>query len=394
MKDIDPVIFRKQVREWLDDNCPMSMRTPMPESEYPWGGRKAEFPNPDTRVWLERMAEKGWTVPRWPVEYGGAGLTPEQARVLEEEMARIQARPPLFSFGVWMLGPVLQEFGSEAQMRRYLPPTAKGEIRWCQGYSEPGAGSDLASLKTRAVRDGDGYVINGSKIWTSDADKADWIFCLVRTDFEAPKHRGISFLLFDLESEGVTRQPIRLISGSSHFCQTFFDDVRVPADNLVGESNSGWTIAKRLLEYERQNVAAAGFGAESGRQLWDIARDYASQANGEIDPLLRDRIANQAIHAEAILHLVERMDRETAGVSASVLASVLKVAAAKSNQQRGELAIEALGGAGLLWADGPPEALKEVSGWLRGKGNSIEGGTSEINLNIIAKRVLGLPSAG
>lgn len=386
--------FRRETRAWLEASCPLSMRTPMPAREYPWGGRQAEFPNPDTRVWLERMAEKGWTVPRWPVEYGGAGLDTERARILEEEMARIHARPPLFSFGIWMLGPVLREFGSEEQKRRFLPPTARGEIRWCQGYSEPGAGSDLASLKTRAVRRGDSYIINGSKIWTSDADKSDWIFCLVRTDFEAPKHRGISFILFDLESEGVERQPIELISGASNFCQTFFDDVRVPEENLVGELNGGWTIAKRLLEYERQNVAAAGFGAESGRQLWEIARDYSSLSEGGIDPVLRDQIANQLMHAEAVEHLIERMERETAGVSASGLASVLKVVAAKANQQRGELAVEAMGAAGLSWGGSvPPEALREVKAWLRGKGNSIEGGTSEINLNIIAKRVLGLPDA-
>ncbi|MFV0277461.1 MAG: acyl-CoA dehydrogenase family protein [Parahaliea sp.] len=385
--------FRSEVRNWLAENCRPSMRTPMPEQEMPWGGRRPDFPNPDTRLWLERMAARGWTVPRWPSEYGGAGLTPERAQVLEEELASIGARPALFSFGIWMLGPVLQEFGTQEQKRRFLPATARGEIRWCQGYSEPGAGSDLASLKTRAVREGDEFVINGSKIWTSDADRADWIFCLVRTDFNVPKHQGISFLLFDLESAGVERSPIKLISGASQFCQTFFDDVRVPAKNLVGELNGGWKIAKRLLEYERQNVAAAGFGAQPGRQLWEIARDYSDHPDGELESGLRDRIADQLLHAEAIGHLVERMDRETSGASASVLASVLKVAAAKTNQQRGELAIEALGSAGLCWGDSAvtPETAREVKAWLRGKGNSIEGGTSEINLNIIAKRVLGLP---
>ncbi len=385
--------FRAEVREWLEHNCPPSMRTPMPEHEYPWGGRQASFPNPETRLWLERMVSRGWTVPRWPPEYGGAGLSAEAARVLEEELARIDARPALFSFGIWMLGPVLQEFGTEEQKRRFLPPTARGEIRWCQGYSEPGAGSDLASLKTRATRDGDSFVVNGSKIWTSDADKADWIFCLVRTDFDVPKHQGISFLLFDLNSEGIERSPIRLISGASHFCQTFFDNVRVPAENLIGDLNGGWKIAKRLLEYERQNVAAAGFGAESGRPLWELARDYSAGPGGELEGGLRDRIADQLMHAEAIDHLVERMDRETSGSNASVLASVLKVAAAKANQQRGELAIEAMGQAGLAWGDSAvtDETAREVKAWLRGKGNSIEGGTSEINLNIIAKRVLGLP---
>ena len=385
--------FRTQVRQWLEDNCPPSMRTPMPEGEYPWGGRDPEFPNPDTKLWLERMAARGWTAPMWPKAYGGAGLSPEQARVLDEELTRINARPPLFSFGYWMLGPVLLEFGTEEQKRRFLPPIARGEIRWCQGYSEPGAGSDLASLKTRASREGDDFVINGSKIWTSEADKSDWIFCLVRTDFEAPKHRGISFLLFDLASPGVEVQPIKLISGASNFCQTFLDNVRVPVGNLVGQLNGGWEIAKRLLQYERQNVAAAGFGADFSRNLWDLAAAYSPHPEGRIEADLRARIADQVMHSEAIQCLVARMEAETSGQSASVLASVLKIAAAKTNQQRGELAIEAMGGAGLGWSGEhfASHEVNEVKAWLRGKGNSIEGGTSESNLNIIAKRVLGLP---
>jgi alkylation response protein AidB-like acyl-CoA dehydrogenase len=394
----EPDPFRADTRAWLEAHCPPSMRTPMPEHEYPWGGRNAEFPNPDTRLWLARMVDKGWTAPMWPREYGGAGLTLEQARVLEQEMARIGARPPLFSFGFWMLGPVLLELGSAEQKQRFLPAIARGEIRWCQGYSEPGAGSDLAALKTRAELRGDRFIVNGSKIWTSDADKADWIFCLVRTDFEVPKHQGISFLLFDLNSAGVERRPIKLISGASPFCQTFFDNVEVPAANLVGRLNGGWDIAKRLLQYERQNVAGAGFGADRSRTLWDIAKHYSpfshdSEGAGAIDPDLRARIADQVIHAEAIDCLVQRMTTETSGQSASALASVLKVLVAKNNQLRSELLIEAMGGAGLGW-DGDvfsDDELTEVKAWLRSKGNSIEGGTSEINLNIIAKRVLGLP---
>ncbi len=382
--------FREETRAWLEENCPASMRTPMPASEYPWGGRNAVYPNRDTPIWLERMAAKGWTTPQWPEVYGGAGLDSAHASILQQELDRIQARPPIFSFGYWMLGPVLLEYATEEQKRRFLPPITRGEIRWCQGYSEPGAGSDLASLKTRAEIKDDRIIINGSKIWTSEADKSDWIFCLVRTDFDAPKHRGISFVLFDLESPGVTRRPIKLISGASPFCETFFDNVEVPLENLVGPLNGGWEIAKRLLQYERQNVAAAGFGAESGPTLIDLAKQYAGDGHSLEDPVLRDKIAHYAMRQDAIEQLTERMNREQ---GASSLASVLKVVAAKNNQVKGELTLEALGHAALGWDKGghSDQELKETRAWLRGKGNSIEGGTSEINLNIIAKRTLGLP---
>lgn len=385
--------FRLETRQWLEENCPPSMRSPMTDQEVPWGGRNPSFPNSDTKVWLERMVEKRWTAPMWPEEYGGAGLNIDQAQVLEQELVRISARPALFSFGLWMLGPVLLESASDDQKKRFLPAIARGETRWCQGYSEPGAGSDLASLKTKAELRGDHFVINGSKIWTSGADQSDWIFCLVRTDFRVSKHLGVSFLLFDLNSPGVDRKPIKLISGESDFCQTFFDDVKVPVENLVGELNGGWKIAKRLLEFERQNVAGDGFGANHSRTLWEVAQAHTDDPEGQIEPELRARIANQLVHAEAVDDLADRMAKDTSGSSASLLASVLKVAAAKSNQLRSELAVEAMGAAGLGWDDSNSSAedLNETRSWLRSKGNSIEGGTTEINLNIIAKRVLGLP---
>ncbi|BFM15060.1 acyl-CoA dehydrogenase family protein [Maricurvus nonylphenolicus] len=384
--------FRVEVRAWLEQNCPASMRTPMPDEETPWGGRNAKFVNPDTKLWLDRMIDKGWTVPMWPQEYGGAGLGIEQAQVLEQELERINARIPLMSFGVWMLGPVLLELGTEEQKRRFLPDIAKGKIRWCQGYSEPGAGSDLAGLRTKAEIKEDHFVVNGSKIWTSEADQSDWIFCLVRTDFDAPKHQGISFLLFDLESDGVERQPIKLISGTSLFCQTFFDDVKVPAENLVGEVNAGWSIAKRLLQYERQSVGKF-LNKSFDIQLHDLALQYADSETGKIDPDLRSRIALQTMQNEALGLLIERMERDVDGSGLGAPTSVMKVAMADINHKRGELAIEAMGAAGLAWEgdDFTQEEITEVKGWLRGKANSIEGGTSEINLNIIAKRILGLP---
>lgn len=382
--------FRRETRQWLARNCPPSMRTPMPAAEIPWAGRNPSFPNPDTRLWLDRMVDMGWTAPTWPVQYGGAGLDRERAQVLQQELERINARPPLFSFGLMMLGPVLLEIGTEAQKQRFLPDIASGRIRWCQGYSEPGAGSDLAGLRTRAELQDDVFVVNGSKVWTSHADKSDWIFCLVRTDFDAPKHKGISFLLFDLESPGVARKPIELISGETEFCQTFFDDVRVPRDNLIGELNAGWAIAKLLLQYERQNVGRVLSGFDN--ELWQLARRFSDAEEG-IAPELRARIAQQMMHADALDLLMTRAEADADGKSAGALSSVLKVAMANINQERGELALEAMGAAGLGWqgAGYEADALQETRLWLRGKANSIEGGTSEINLNIIAKRILGLP---
>lgn len=210
--------FRMEVRDWLEGNCPAEMRTPMPEKESVWGGRRERFANPASRIWLERMAERGWTCPTWPREYGGGGLSAEENKVLQEELRHINARPALQSFGIWMLGPVLLEYGTHEQKLEHLPKIVRGEIRWCQGYSEPGSGSDLASLRTRAEEQGDTFLVNGSKIWTSYADEADWIFCLVRTSPDAPKHEGISFLLFDMETPGVSTTPIPLISGASPFC--------------------------------------------------------------------------------------------------------------------------------------------------------------------------------
>jgi alkylation response protein AidB-like acyl-CoA dehydrogenase len=252
--------FRAETRAWLEANCPPSMRLPMPEEETVWGGRREAFVNPDSKVWLERMAARGWTAPTWPREYGGGGLSKAEAQVLEQEMKRLSARTPLFSFGLWMLGPVLLEYAREEQKREHLPKIVRGEIRWCQGYSEPGAGSDLASLQTRCEDMGDHWLINGQKIWTSYANHADMCFCLVRTDF-TKKHEGISFVLIDMASQGVETRPILLISGSSPFCETFFTDVRVPKDRMVGAPGKGWEIAKRLLQYERLSISATGFGS-------------------------------------------------------------------------------------------------------------------------------------
>lgn len=390
--------FREEVRSWLEENCPASMRTPMPENETVWGGRRQTFVNPDAKLWLDRMAERGWTCPTWPKEYGGGGLNAEENKILAEELRRINARPALQSFGIWMLGPALLEFASHEQKLTYLPPICRGEIRWCQGYSEPGYGSDLAGLQTRAEDKGDHYLVNGSKIWTSYADEADWIFCLVRTDPDAPKHEGISFLLFDMASEGVSTAPIKLISGSSPFCQTFFDDVQVPKDQLVGELNKGWTIAKRLLQHERQMISGIGgisaLGG-SGRRLEDVAKDYAGEEAGRIaDPALRNNLTIQKINDQAFQYTMLRAGEEAkTGKPDGNLASIFKYYGTEQNKRKYELLLSIMGSQATGW-EGDGFSDKELSTtrqWLRSKANSIEGGTSEVQLNVIAKRVLGLP---
>src|SRR4051795_12271720 len=256
--------FRSETRAWLEANCPPEMRKPATsDADVFWGGRNTRFSSEPQRIWFERMRDKGWTVPHWPKQYGGGGLDPEQAKILRQEMAAIGARLPLTSFGISMLGPALLKYGTEAQKQQHLPKIAAGLIRWCQGYSEPNAGSDLASLQTRAESDGDDFIINGQKIWTSYANFADWIFCLVRTDPAAKKHDGISFILFDMASKGVSTKPILLISGKSPFCETFFDDVQVPKDQVVGEVNKGWDVAKYLLGHEREMISGMGLGGQT-----------------------------------------------------------------------------------------------------------------------------------
>jgi acyl-CoA dehydrogenase len=398
--------FRAEARAWLEANCPAEMCEPVAsDSDICWGGRKWRFKSDAQKRWLERMAARGWTVPEWPREYGGGGLTRAEAKVLAEEMRRIGARSPLSSFGIWMLGPALLQYGSEAQKRAHLPPIARGEIRWCQGYSEPGAGSDLASLRTSAVLQGDHYVVNGQKIWTSYADRADWIFCLVRTDPAAPKHKGISFLLFDMASPGVSTSPIRLISGYSPFCQTFFDEVRVPAANLVGEPGQGWTIAKYLLTHEREMIGGMDFAATGRDAMGQLAKTaLGTGADGRLaDPILRADVVRHEIDALAFGLTMERVkDEARAGHGMGATSSVLKYYGTELNKRRQEL-IMALGGTeSLVWEGEDRHAGGASSGrppgdaakaWLRSRANSIEGGTSEVQLNIIAKHILALPGA-
>ncbi|MBF0664075.1 MAG: acyl-CoA dehydrogenase family protein, partial [Brevundimonas sp.] len=377
-------------------NCPAECRGPVASDEdRVWGGRNAVFPTPSHKVWLERMGARGWTAPEWPTAYGGGGLSREEAKVLASEMRRIDAQAPLASFGVWMLGPALLAFGTEDQKQRFLPEIVRGEIRWCQGYSEPGAGSDLAAVQTRAEDRGDHWIVNGQKVWTSYADKADWIFCLVRTDPEAPKHLGISFVLFDMATPGVSTRPITLISGKSPFCETFFDDVRVEKANLVGTLNRGWDVAKALLAHERTMIGAMGEMA-GGRPLGQVATGAIGvDAEGRLDePMLRARIAELEVDAAAFKLALERTgDLHKAGQAHPALASMLKYYGSELNKRRHELLMAAGGSDALEWEGERSRDGAMARDWLRTKANSIEGGTSEIQLNIIAKHLLQLPGA-
>ncbi|MGZ8362688.1 MAG: acyl-CoA dehydrogenase family protein [Caulobacteraceae bacterium] len=386
--------FRAETRAWLEANCPPEMRTPIRgEDDMCWGGKTPVFESEAQKVWLERMAARGWTAPEWPTEYGGGGLTREEAKVLRSEMGRLGARMPLASFGIWMLGPALLKYGTEEQKRHYLPPIVRGEIRWCQGYSEPNAGSDLASLQTRAEDRGDHFLVNGQKIWTSYADKADWIFCLVRTDPAAKKHEGISFILFDMRSPGVSTKPIVLISGKSPFCETFFDNVEVPKEQLVGELNRGWDVAKYLLSHEREMIS--GMGSADPRPAGQIAAAAVGMENGRLaDGMLRARAAMLDVDGVCFRLAIERAgDRAKAGQGDPAEASMLKYYGTELNKRRHELAMSAGGADALEWEGERSNDGKAARDWLRTKGNSIEGGTSEVQLNIVAKRLLGLPGA-
>ncbi|MFC4295744.1 acyl-CoA dehydrogenase family protein [Novosphingobium tardum] len=387
MSDLEA--FRQEIRTWLEANCPPEMREPVrDEDDACWGGRNFKFKNDAQRQWMEACAAKGYTVPDWPKEYGGAGMSAAEAKVWREEMARINARPPLSSFGIWMLGPALLKFGTEEQKRHYLNQIARGEIRWCQGYSEPGSGSDLVSLQTYGEDKGDHWVVNGQKIWTSYADKADWIFCLVRTD-KTNKYQGISFLLFDMTTPGVSTKPILLISGNSPFCETFFDNVVVPKDQIVGELNRGWDVAKYLLGHEREMISATGGGDRAGSLGAILSR------SGVLDePVLRAELAMFDVDSLAFTAMSEKfLDEAKVGRGHPAQPNMMKYAGTELNKRRNELVMSAGGSAALEWDSEESGGGARPRGWLRTKANSIEGGTSEVMLNVIAKRILDLPGA-
>jgi alkylation response protein AidB-like acyl-CoA dehydrogenase len=306
----------------------------------------------------------------------------------------------LIGFGLTMIGPTLLQYGNEEQKKQHLTKICRGEIRWCQGYSEPGAGSDLASLQMKAVRDGDDFILNGQKVWTSYGDLSDWIFCLVRTNPDVKKQVGITFILIDMDTPGVRIAPVKLISGKSPFCETYFDDVRVPVANVVHKIDAGWTVAKALLGHERSMIAGAfGGGRPRARgkrsRLVELADQYVGMRDGRVvDPVVRDQMAQSEIDTRSFALTVQRStDAAKAGHRPGAESSLFKVYGTELNMRRQELMVRMLGAHALGW-EGPgfdPEELELTRDWLRSRGNSLEGGTSEIQRNIIAKQVLGLP---
>ena len=386
--------FRAETRAWLEANCPAEMREPVrSDADVVWGGRDQSKMTPAQQQWMDAMGARGWTVPDWPKEYGGGGLSPAETKILREEMARLKCRNPLNSFGISMLGPALLKYGTEAQKIEHLTKIARGEIRWCQGYSEPGAGSDLASLQTSAEDKGDHYLVNGQKVWTSYANYADWIFCLVRTD-KTVKQGGISFLLFDMATPGVSTKPILLISGYSPFCETFFDNVKVPKENLVHEVNKGWDVAKYLLGHEREMISGMGLGSSGGNPLVDGAKRTIGLTDAGIlaDPVLRAQMALFEVRAKAFTAMSEKfIDELKAGKAHPAQPSMMKYYGTELNKSRHELMMAAGGSDALEWESEESNTGAAPRAWLRTKANSIEGGTSEVQLNIISKRILELP---
>ena len=389
--------YRSEVRQWLQDNCPESQRQPITPEEQYFGGRDSQFPSEDAKLWFERVRDKGWICPEWPTEYGGGGLSPQQGKIIKEEMKALRARTPLYGIGIWMLGPALLEFGNEAQKQQHIRDIINGETRWAQGYSEPGSGSDLASLQCKAEDMGDHFLVNGSKIWTTAADKCDWIFCLVRTDPNAKKQEGISFLLIDMDDPGISTTPIELISGESEFCQTFFDNVKVPKENLVGELNKGWSVAKALLVHERKLMSE--LGSDSPREIVvpnAAARQYLSFEDGKIaDAQLRSELVeyDMEMHAIGLTHF-RTFEEKVAGVR-SAAPLVMKYLGTEAEKTKSELLLAIMGSQGLGW-EGEGFSKSEIDTlrlWAMSKAMTIAGGTSEIQLNVIAKSVLQLPQS-
>jgi alkylation response protein AidB-like acyl-CoA dehydrogenase len=397
--------FRSEVRQLLERNAPMALRGASaldPEHWY-WGGRKPELRrHPDSQLFCDLMAERGFTAPTWPKEYGGAGLDTASATVIEQELERLGLPRPVVGLGLQMIGPTLLQFGTQSQKQEHLPKITSGAIRWCQGYSEPNAGSDLASIQTSALVDGSELIINGQKIWTSFGDKSDWMFMLVRTSRGEKKQQGITFVLIDMQQPGVEARPIKLISGASPFCETFFTDARARLENVISGLGNGWNVAKALLGHERSMIGSrigsstqGGPSDPSKNALAELARSHLGERDGELaDPVLRDRIAQLSMDDRCFALTAQRnADGMKTGHGPGPESSIFKILATELKQRREELMLSIRGPQCLGWegAGFTQDALEQTRNWLRSRGNTIEGGTSEVQLNIIAKRVLGLP---
>ena len=392
INEADLGTFRDEARAWLEANFPPALKNQSSLAMLGTRGGPA-----DLVAWRKAMGAKGWSAPQWPAQYGGGGLSPAQTRILNEEMRRIGAfQPMMFGMGVTMIGPTILDYGTEDQKKKHIPPIVRGEVQWCVGYSEPNAGSDLASLRTRAEDAGDYWVINGQKTWTSGAQQSDWCGLLVRTEPKAPKHEGISFLLVDMHQKGIETRPIRLIAGASPFCETFFTDATAPKDALLGPLNVGWTVGKRLLQHERASQTGASRGGPPPAVLSEIAKKYVGvDARGHLSDVdLRTRIVTNMMAAKAHELTLSRAAAEAkSNANPGNAASVLKNSATEVAQTRAELMLEIFGTQGLGWegASFTPEELEAVRAWLSGKAMSIYGGSAEIQKNIISKRILGLP---
>ena len=392
--------FREEARAWLEANYPQSLRK---DADSAGAISNPENRRDDVEQWRKAMGEKGWGVPMWPTEYGGGGLSAAQNQILQQELRRIGATNPIQGMGPGMFGHTLLEYGTHEQKLRHLIPIARGEQRWCQGFSEPGAGSDLAGLQTKAEDKGDHWLINGQKIWTSGAQYADWCFCLVRTD-TTKKHEGISFLMIPMHEGGVEPRPIRLINDTSPFCETFFTDVMVPKENLVGPLNGGWTIAKRLLQHERQGLSGAnGAPTPNANQLegdlLQMAKTYVGlDEDGRLaDADLRTRLTHFFMEVQALALTGSRTALEAkSNRGPSAASSVLKNVGSFNRKEKAELAVEIMGYQGLGWEPGDAFSRTEVEAiktMLRSKAGTIAGGSQEVQFNIISKRILGLPDA-
>ncbi len=413
--------FREEVRTFIRERFPASYPPdPMAEQSlepedargYNWpADRRSEDParRQGAMDWARVLAERGWVAPHWPKEYGGAGLSVMEQHIFVEEMAKAGA-PPAGGVGIQLLGPTLIQYGTDEQKREHLPKILSGEVAWAQGFSEPAAGSDLAALQARGVREGDHYVINGQKIWTSHAQFSDWIFALVRTDPEAAKHRGISFLLMDIKTPGITVQPILDMRGDAPFTEVFFDDVRVPVENLVGEENRGWYVAMATLDFERSGIGGTIKYRKLLDELVDFVRDEVCEGDsptrtagsaparpGYVRPDWRTasrlEIADRLIDLEVLYNLgLRTVSMQVAGQVPNHEASVSKLVGSEVYQRLARTGLKAFGPWGNLWQrEGAPLNADFTHDYVDAAAHTILSGTSEIMRNVIATRGLGLP---
>ena len=387
--------FRLETRTWLQTNCPEGAKGP---GQTAWGSSKIVLER-DVALWLERMSERGWTVPTWPKEYGGADLENDLYPILIQELMAIGARTPLTGRGVNYIGPTILELGTDEQKEKWLPGISRGEGGWAMGYSEPGAGSDLASLSTRAEKAGDEYLINGRKTWTSDAMDCDYIFVLARTSDDKPKHQGISLVLVDMDQPGVEVHPIRLLSGASPFNETVFNNAIADSADVIGGVDNGWSAGKRLLQFERSTHAGINTsGSQGGRNTRDDTKEivlkYSPIESGRLaDSATRARLLEFQMKKAAQSLTQKRTIEETRARAPGFTSSAVKLSNALIEQERDEMIVQVMGSLGIGWS-GETFSDQEIDAtrtWLKQKSLTIAGGTKEIQLNIIAKRVLGLP---